>query len=140
MKFFIVLTIAFAFLITACSSKYKYWDISKFNIDNHVLQPLEEIKLLYSSRAPEYDNDRKYYIHIVVESQKTGDTINILTTANNVFVQQDGGKIFNFLPDENTTDHFQKVARDPEYDHIADNNFPTVIGGIGELVQKPDNL
>lgn len=104
-----------------------------------------------------------YYIHLIAVSQKTGDTVNILTTADNGIRINDGDKIFNFF----TKDHpgsklmqmdpdsikaiqhiddvhklelkkIDKVARDPEFDDIADNNYPTTIGSIGTVTQKPE--
>jgi hypothetical protein len=32
----------------------------------------------------------------------------------------------------------KKVARDPSYDYIADNNYPTVIGVIGIASENKD--
>ncbi|MES2773432.1 MAG: hypothetical protein V4722_04580 [Bacteroidota bacterium] len=123
--------------VVACGSKYRLWDIDKFKIDAGALAPLEEIKLLYSSRAPDMAADRNYYLHVVVVSQKTGDTVNILTTSDNGFVATDGDKVFNFIPEINPSKEIHKVARDPEFDGIADNHFPTVIGTIGQVFKSP---
>ena len=120
------------------------------------LKDNEEIKLLYSSRAPDNNKDLDYYVHLIAVSQKTGDTVNILTTVENYLTNDDKDKIYNYFDQNNiitkvsqqdlskiknmesvdkaTKDipkKITKVARDPQFDHIADNRFPTVIGSIG---------
>jgi hypothetical protein len=150
-----------AFLIlffTSCNNGYKFWDISKFNIVDTALANNEEIKLIYSSRAPDNNEDLKYYIQIVAVSQKSGDTVNILTTVENGFTINDKDKVFNFFDqnnmatqliqsdlekikdpenvndiNSNASKRILKVARDPKFDNIADNNYPTVIGSIGTI-------
>ncbi len=153
----------FAMLLMSCSSKYEYWEISKFQIDNTVLENNEEIKLLYTSRGPDNNLNLEYYFHLIAISQKTGDTINILTTADNGITMKDKDKIFNFLnkdnlvtkiiqmdldniedikniDDINKTEmkEIKKVARDPKFDNIADNSFPTIIGSIGTVTQNKE--
>jgi hypothetical protein len=146
---------SFLLFIISCTSKYKYWDISKFSMKPTALKDGEEIKLLYSSRGPDYNEDLSYFYHLVVVSQKTGDTVNLLTFANNLTGNDDGNKIFNFLSLDNpatasflliyekenhldTTGNIairkiSKVARDPQFDKIADNKYPTVIGMYGTI-------
>jgi len=149
------------FLITSCSSnnsssnsksKVEFWDISKFNIDNNALTEYEEIKLLYSSRGLNYDQNNDYYIHIIAVSVASGDTVNILTPLKNGFKENDKDKIFNFMSKDNVAtiammEQFQslnkskqsnsglnnisKVIRDPNFDYLADNDYPTIIGMIG---------
>jgi hypothetical protein len=138
-------------ILSSCAHNYEFWDISKFKMDETALEDNEEIKLLYSSRAPDDNKDMNYYIHLVAVSQKTGDTVNILTTANNGFNQEDGNKVFNFFNEDNVASKvlqektgnnnssnkpIDKVARDPQFDEIADNNYPTVIGVIGTLAKN----
>jgi len=148
----------YALLLTSCGNRYKYWDISKFNIKNDALKDNEQIKLLYTSRGPDYNKDLNYYIQLVAVSQETGDTVNILTTVDNGITMADKDKIFNFFNQDNIASKIiqmdaekikdiknvndinkvelkkiDKVARDPNYDNIADNNYPTVIGSIGTM-------
>ncbi len=152
-----------AFLLTSCGAKYEYWDISKFKIDNNALKDNEEVKLIYTSRGPDFNKDLKYYIHLIVVSQKTGDTVNILTTADNGITMKDKDKIYNFFNEENVASKLiqldldnlenikniddinklenkkiDKVARDPKFDYIADNNYPTIIGSIGTLTSNQE--
>ena len=144
-------------LFTSCS-KYKYWDLSKFNMDNKALCEDEEIKLLYSSRAPQAIVTQDCYIHLIVISQKTGDTVNVLTSVDNGLSMEDKDKVFNFFSQDNIAfkiaqrdpddlgdiksaedidkikiRKFNKVARDPEFDCLADNTYPTIIGIIGKF-------
>ncbi len=146
----------FTFLIIGCGNRFEFWDISKFRMDNTALEDNEEIKLIYTSRGPDFNKDLKYYIHLIAVSQKTGDTVNILTTADNGLTMEDKDKVFNFfnqdnfitklaqldseklkdikhIDDINSTEFKKndKVARDPKFDDIADNNYPTIIGVIG---------
>ena len=144
------------FVFTSCDHAYEFWDISEFNIVDTALKDNEEIKLLYSSRGPGNNKDLDYYIQIVAVSQKTGDTVNILTAVENGFAVDDGDKVFNYFDQNNLATKIiqsdmdklknlenvdevsksvpkkiSKVARDPKFDDIADNDYPTVIGSIG---------
>lgn len=149
--------------IISCGSNYKFWEVSKFKIDNTALEDDEEIKLLYTSQGPDYNKELKYYIQLIVVSQKTGNTVNILTTADNGITMEDKDKIFNFFNQDNIiskliqmdSDNIKdfknvddinkaemkkidKVARDPKFDYIADNNYPTIIGAIGTTTSKKE--
>lgn len=151
-------------LLFSCSSsyKYEYWNISRFNLVPDALADNEEVKLIYSSQAPDNNEQLEYYIQVVVISQKSGDTVNVLTTINNGFSNNDGGKTYNYISPEspmmkvlqmdlnNLKDYkneiekvsqsklkrIDKVARDPKFDFIADNKYPTVIGAIGIFTQN----
>ena len=150
-------------ILVSCGDTYDYWEASKFKIDNTALEDNEEIKLLYTSRGPDFNKELKYYIHLVAISQKTGDTVNILTTADNGLTMDDKDKIFNFFNQDNVaskliqmdldnlkdiknvedinnaeTKKIDKVARDPKFDNIADNNYPTIIGSIGTMTKKSE--
>lgn len=139
-----------------CNKQHKFWDIEKFNIDEQALKDREPIKLLYTSQGPDYNKSLEYYFHIIVVSQESGDTVNILSPINNGFKKSDGNKTFIFVSKENVAFKYlqmdsekltelndiekiaqepekkiSKVARDPEFDSIADNDYPTIIGLIG---------
>jgi hypothetical protein len=150
-------------LLGSCGNKYEYWDISKFKMVDNALESGEEIKLIYTSQGPDQNIKLEYYIHLIAVSQKTGDTVNILTTADNGLRVNEGDKIFNFfnkddigtkiiqmdaetlksiehIDDLNKTKlkTINKVARDPKFDNIADNTFSTVIGSIGTMTKTSD--
>ncbi len=155
MKHFIIITLV-TLVFASCGQTYEYWDISKFKMDTDALADDEEVIILYSSRAPNNNMDKEYYIQMVVVSQKTGDTVNVLTTFNHDLTMEDKGKVFNFFNEDNIatkvlqmdikdlegvkniddiksepSKKITKVARDPKFDFIADNNYPTIIGVIG---------
>ncbi len=164
MKFKKVYILSFlAFLLTSCGSKYEYWDISKFKMDTNALKDNEEVKLIYTSRGPDFNKELQYYIHLIVVSQKTSDTVNILTTADNGITMEDKDKTYNFFNEKNVASkliqldldklenikniddinkiqhkNIDKVARDPKFDHIADNNYPTIIGTIGTITSNQE--
>ena len=155
-----------AMLLTSCGgTKYEFWDLSNFKMKDDALENNEEIKLLYSSRGPGNNEDIDYYIHLIVISQKTGDTVNVLTTANNGFKTTDKDKVFNFFDknnaatkimqlkssdiksiedlkglDEMKLKKIDKVARDPKFDNLANNDYPTVIGSIGTFTPATQDL
>lgn len=94
--------LAFGLLVIimfSCSSnsKCEYWNLSEFNLSENALADYEEIKLLYSSRGPYYKQAFEYYLHHIVISQKSGDTVIVLTAANNGFIKADTEKVFNFF-------------------------------------------
>jgi len=145
-------------LLVSCETRYRIKDISKFRMDATALADGEPIKLLYTSQAPDHNEDLSYYIHVIVVSQKTGDTVNVLTTADNGFTLRDKDNVFNFFSQDNFVtkiiqmdseklkdvkhigdiDAFQlkkinKVVGDPAFDYLEDNNYPTVIGTIGTM-------
>lgn len=159
MKILSVLAIC-SLLLFSCNNRYKFWDISKFNIVESALKDNEEIKILYTTRGPGNNEDLEYYIHLIAVSQKTGDTVNILTPVDNGLTMDDQDKVFNyfdqnnpatkmmFMNPENLKDiekireaqksvpkKITKVVRDTQFDMIADNNYPTVIGAIGTVTK-----
>ena len=150
--------------VYACSSHYKFWDISHFNLQPGALKDGDPIRLLYTSQGPDLDGTPEHYIQVVAIAQNTGDTINILTPVNHGFKPADGDITFNYISPDNASFNliqmneqelsrlthvdsipdkpvarYDKVARDPEHDDIADNKFPTVIGAIG-TVSKAESL
>ena len=50
MKILSVLAIC-SLLLFSCNNRYKFWDISKFNIVDSALKDNEEIKILYTTRG-----------------------------------------------------------------------------------------
>ncbi len=152
MKYLYTLVL-FILILSSCMNKYEYWDITKFNIDTASIVHGEEIKMIYSSRGPDNNINKEYYIHMIAVSQKTGDTVNILTFEHNELEANDGDKIFYFISQtkidakfKNKHDNYvfqneedlryipykkiEKVVRDPQFDKIANNSYPTVVGFI----------
>ncbi len=156
MKKTLLLIILFVFI--SCKKEYEYWNIDKFKLEKDALKDNEEIKLLYASNGPDENKDRDYYYHLIVISQVTGDTINVLTASQNGFNKNSGKNVFNFYNEKNIITiishnkinmntlngknvneteklklkKISKVARDKKFDNLTNNNFPTVIGSIGK--------
>lgn len=134
-----ICTLSVSVLLLSCNHGYKFWDVSKFNIVDTALKDNEEIKLLYCSSGPDNNKDKAYYIQVVAVSQKSGDTVNILTTLNNGFTIEDKDKVFNYFDQNNPVSkslqgdirEIRRVAIDTDFDHIAENKYPAVIGTIG---------
>ncbi len=151
--FLILLTI-----LTSCGP-YEYWDISHFNIDNNALENNSKVKILYFSRGitPYKNHDENAYRHYVVVSKTTNDTVNVLTTSSSIFLEENLYKTHTFytidskeniefeellrevqmITEKNKNDDFfnepkklRNVYRDPNFDYIADNNYPTIFGEI----------
>ena len=159
MKILNICFLFFTILIAGCNTQpsYEFWNISRFNLSEDALGEGEEIKLIYTSQAPEKSKE-ECYIHLIVYSQETGDTVNILTTTNNGFKPEDRDEVYNFFPANSLVakvmqassddvkisnieqlenlevKKINKVARDPDFDYIADNNYPTMIGFVGKFM------
>ena len=154
--------IIFLFLFAACRGghAYSYWDISQFRLEPGALSTGQPVHLIYTSRNP--DNDRESYSQLVVVSDRTHDTINILSPVDIDLSLQDKDSVFYYY-DENddltkTADYAfadslkpgampdlrnlpalkrrSKIARDPQFDFVAKNKFPTVIGMIARSAKR----
>lgn len=143
------------FVLSACHSYYTFWDISDFDINPIALDDMEQVKVIYTSQGPGNNEDLEYFIHLIVVSQKTGDTVNVLTTINNGLEEDAGDRIYTFFNQSNPMakiihedvkhvtnieelnavkvdlSGIRKVARDPQFDYLAKNNYPSIIGWIG---------
>lgn len=141
----------------ASPGEYQFWNLSQFNIDTNALGELEPIRLLYGSDGPKDSHFQEYYYHYLAVTQNFQDTINILAPASLdrsgvdsttvYFFISEGNPVTNYLylsPEEMMAiegidldlprpERRALIARNPSYDHIADNDFPTVIGGFGIL-------
>lgn len=149
--------IAFALIFSGCNHyDYKTWDIDQFQIEPSALKDKEKVKVLYTSRSPNVKVDT-VYTHLIVRSEETGDTVNILTTANTPFKSSDVDSVFTYFDEDNLIFkiaqigaanlepnsiieqaektkpiRYKKVWRDPTFDHLAKNTFPSVFGVIGK--------
>lgn len=140
----IIKSVAISFLcigmIISCNSGYDYWELSEFNMQQDALQDMDSIRMVYYSNGPALNDNDGAYIHSVVVSVKTGDTIIILEPSLGKFSPNDGDKIFYYISSNSefgkilsadvNFDKYTKVIRDPKFDKIAHNDFPTVIGYI----------
>ena len=143
--------------LMGCEGRFRYWEVEKFNMKPDALKDAERIKVIYTSNGPDSNEDLEFYIHVIVVSQESMDTVNVLTPVQYGFTKEDIDKEFIFIAQDNilyrmglkaaqagadsdkifdgnapTHAPITKVVRDTHYDFIADNNHPTVIGAIGE--------
>ena len=153
------LYIILALSISGCQDKYDFRPIDEFEIVDNGLADNERVRVLYYSRGP-YDDqvDKGFYRHAVVQTTTTNDTFNVLTfpnadldnltTANNTLVYNDRPDIKKAIKNfEGLSEEMKKkigdidtakvswpkysfVARDPEFDYIAVNEYKTVIGSL----------
>lgn len=142
-----LLFLAITAFLTSCSnsSSYEYRDISSYNLSEEALQDEEKIKLIYYSQGPDGNSDLSYYYHVIAISQSTGDTVNVFTFGDHGFKEGDQHKVFTFygkdhfatksvvsnMVENSEVPDISRVVYDPEYDYIAINQYPTVIGSIG---------
>lgn len=127
-------------------------DVSQYNIDTTALHHKERIEVLCASDRVFPTDELDYYVHTLVVSLETGDTVNVLAvgsidiTENNrisTFISPNDpiAKILqnvnNIKTGTNAKDlevsKFKKVHRDPEYISIETSHFPSIIGLIGEI-------
>lgn len=157
-----ILFLILPLILISCKDDYDFWDINKFKFKKDALKDDEEIKLLYASNGPDENKEKNYYYHLIVVSQVSGDTVNVLTASQNGFNKDSGNEVFNYYDEHNiatiishnginlnsldgkniseteklTLKKIDKVSRDKEFDNIADNNYPTVIGSIGKTSEN----
>ena len=152
--------LALLLLFSSCKkNKVTYWDINHFTISDSIIAEDEEVKLLYYSNGIDNDVNKEYYYHFVLYSTSTLDTFNLLNPYKLAIKENDGSKVFKFVPenspvykilnniedignisnqdinqlipsDSTTIQRRKKVFRDPNFDAISINNYPTIIGTI----------
>ena len=64
-------------VFSSCNSNKNKVDISEFNVTKNALANQEEVLVLACSENPE-NGKEDYLIHMLVQSVKTGDTVNVL--------------------------------------------------------------
>lgn len=128
-------------LMLSCRGRYRFREVSEFSIQADALKDREIVKVLYSGNGPEGEKE-PYYVHLLVVSQHTGDTVNVLSRVNPRLKAEDNGKDFIYMKENNPAAlllmaavpgldrgaSVGRVARDPEFDAVAYNSYPTVIG------------
>ncbi|TCZ66929.1 hypothetical protein [Flaviaesturariibacter aridisoli] len=149
-------TLLFACLmhLCSCSSGEQFRDLSEFNMNPKALKDGEPIKLIYADQGEGNNATGHFFSHLVVVSQESGDTVNILTGINNGFKEDDGDQVYHFISPANSaykyaflgdaigagTDikdlpepnlDYTKVRYDPDHREIARNNYPTLVGLLG---------
>lgn len=151
--FFASLLFVILVFFTSCHFG-QFRNISEFNMQPNALKDGEKIRLLAYFYGPS-NSGIDFYNHMVVQSEQSGDTCNILIPWEHGFEQSDGDSIYNYFSPDNLINQvnveglsagtrnirpedfsakfpdYNKVVRIKAFDHIAKNNFPTVKGSIG---------
>jgi hypothetical protein len=148
-------------LLTACNFiNYGRRDISEFRIDHSALAYGETIRIIYCSGGP-YNNKPSFYYHLIAVGGKN-DTVNLLvqdissldiknTPPEKVFISSESESYAllqrngELKPGENYEKlkpvKFDKVISNRKFKDIEENNYPTVIGLLGETVENlPDEV
>lgn len=144
-------------IFTSCDPVVKYVPVTEFNVNETALPNTEPVKLLYVNLGYQDVAGTSYYTHLVVKSQITGDTINILSKVNREYTEADYKKEFYFISEsivaaylsnqqikdgspltpeqlyENNIKRLYFVANDIEPDklHSPYKLYSTVYGGMG---------
>ena len=150
-----IVSIICLFFIASCGAKYR--SVSDLNLQPTALKEDEPVKLIFAMTGSTDNREDKYYNQIIVVSQETGDTCNILVPVNHALQQGDGDKVFYYSSPNNKTamiilqpdlqpekirdginindltvmfPKYDKVIYDSKYKSWLSNNFPTVFGVI----------
>lgn len=154
MNFKFLAIIFYALFLTSCQPKLEFRDISDFETSDFV-ETNDKVELLYASGSPDNNPNLDYFIHLVAIHVESGDTINILTTFNRGGGSGDAKNIFKFYKKDSeegqkfyekahqksieknnkqnadkALSNINKVVKDKRFDHVAVNEFATVIGFI----------
>ena len=134
-------------------------EVSEFNINDTILKDMDYVRILGSSGNLTREHEIDFYTLIVVKSEKTGDTINILTTnfyeadLNNSRTRfiSNSSTIGKLLEDAKNFDQFDgtnindmkaksynKVFYDTEYIQVDVRKYPAITGNLGDYKIKGD--
>lgn len=154
------------FAWTACKEPDKsddriirFLSVSDFRIDSTALHDEEEIEVLCASDFLFGSDKVDYYVHAIVVSMETGDTVNVLATG--VLDAKENDRFRNYLSESNVftrvmsnhghiadrqnvntlkTRKSEKVHSDEQYINLPYKNYPAVIGSICEIQHTTDGL
>ncbi len=154
----LIVSIALIFLFSSCNNQSVdidgyLVDISEFNIQNGVLKDGDFVEILGSTDKISLEGEHDFYNLIVVKSEETGDTINVLLTS---FYQTDlnnprtqfisnsslAGKLLERSRElkDLTNDKlnnlkaktFEKVFYDHDFIQVDVRQYPSIPGTLGE--------
>lgn len=162
-KLFTIGLLAFGILYS-CNSGQKdldkfMVDISEFNINDTILKDGDYVEILGSSGNLTREHEIDFYNLIVVRSEDTGDTVNVLVTN---FYQSDlnnprtrfisnssiSGKLlenvenFSELDGVNIKDikskKYKNIFYDSEYIQVDVRKYPSITGNLGDYTIEGD--
>jgi hypothetical protein len=112
-------------------------DLQAFNVSNNALTNHEEVIVLGTSENPE-NGEEDYFIHMIVKSLKTDDTVNVLfigpreiygreikhfISPEDVFFDASGAKTVDIT-------RINKVYSNPDYIKVDWKKYPSIIGKV----------
>lgn len=158
MKQFYIIAILSVSILASCKSGPKdlepfMLDISEFKINNELLKDGDYVEILGSSGNLTEEHKIDFYNLVVVRSERTGDTVNVLVT--NFFQSEKYNPRTRFMSNsslmgklfENTSEPkklnnsninqlkaktYKKVFYDSEYIQVDVRHFPSVTGNLGD--------
>lgn len=151
---FSILVLVFCSIFSACMEEKPYFSVDQFTIQRGVLEDNDHVSLLYySGHASDAD---EYFAQVIVVSEESGDTVNILIPGSLSIEQNDNTFSFSYQSassayaldifkdnkywksEESALANIKKVTRDSRYDETALNAYPTCIGIIGKVIKQGD--
>lgn len=151
----------FLFLFSCTPSQFDFVELDEFKMEPKALMENEKVEILYCSGEPDYNPDHSYYLHYIVISQESGDTVNVLSTTltdgisaeNRIFWynREDSymNKAIHNLDqlknhpngpidfDKMTVKHPYRVVTNNKLDWSGPNQYPTVTGVLVTLIKAP---
>ena len=112
-------------------------DLKEFSLKQNALENQEEVIVLATSENPE-NGDEDYFIHMIVKSVKSGDTINVLFTGAREIYGEDIKAFISpedvFFDSENEKqidiNSISKVYSNPDYVATDWRRYPSIIGKV----------
>ncbi|RYY41117.1 MAG: hypothetical protein EOO08_03155 [Chitinophagaceae bacterium] len=144
----------FSLLLLAACNPGRFRPISDFRINPKALHEEEPVKVIYYNPGLGNPTKDRYFSHIIVVSQETRDTVNVLAGVDHGLTEADKEKVYNFggpgtltyrllfAEDQYSPDmdinqvpepvlDFKKVAYNPQHQGSVRNNHPAIIGSLG---------
>jgi hypothetical protein len=146
-------------LFTQCGQEpYGMKDISEYEIVKEGLEHGEQVEVIYSSGSPDDNFETNYYLQMIVVSQASFDTFNLLTTINSNVTEKDRmryfvgadspvNKLFENLDQFENGMKIQdleekkidQVIVNNETKSEIENTYPTIIGTLANEIRPMDN-
>lgn len=143
--------------MSSCSN-FTFKDIDEFEISEGLLEDNEKVKVIYNSGAPDDKLEVTYYRHLIVVSQESYDTFNLLSTGDAIVIKTDN---IRYYIDNNSSvnlilQNLDKIQNGVNINDLSNkdikkvvvnkataedtkNNYPTLIGGLANEVEQMVN-
>jgi len=133
--------------LVSCISNYITVDINHFKIDNEILKDGALVQVLSFSGMPDINENVDHYIHMIIVSLESNDTINFLTIKP-AGILSDEDKIMNYFSENSliyqdiltslesqNSGRLNKVIVSKDFQTDINNSYPTVIGILGNVTK-----